>query len=411
MRDDPRGTTATPAEAQPPARRDPTFGWFLAFFFLLNIGLGAFPPLLPQIMGDLGLSFSSAGALGSAFAITRFLVDLPAGLFADRIGAARLLHGASALFLAGTILSVFAESFPSMFLARLLLGTGSGAAMVFAILYLMRSGPPAQRNRRSNLYELAVIAGMAVSSDLAGRIAGLWGWRWSFVVATGAMVLTWLVAALGVLPGVRSLFRESPAPAAAAAAGQPIVRPAVLVALYLLAFAQAFAWGGGISTLLPLFGGSALHLPPDVIGRTMALAFWIEVALLFPVGWVADVSGKLRVVVPGFLAMLTGALLAPFTSETLGYGVTFACLVSGMSVWMSVPALMAERMGGGFRGKAAGLYRLVTDFAFVVAPASVGWLIDRSGFQAGAVAIALVVAAAILCALAFLPDRAVRRKE
>jgi MFS family permease len=141
----------------------------------------------------------------------------------------------------------------------------------------------------------------------------------------------------------------------------------------------------------------------------MAIAFWIEVALLFPVGWVADVSGKLRVVVPGFLAMLTGALLAPFTSETLGYGVAFACLVSGMSVWMSVPALMAERMGSGFRGKAAGLYRLVTDFGFVVAPASVGWLVDRYGFPAGGVAIALVASAAILCALAFLPDRAVRR--
>jgi MFS family permease len=385
-----------------PSLWDPTFGWFLAFFFLLNINLGAFPPLLPQIMGDLDLSFSAAGALGSAFAITRFLIDLPAGLFADRIGAARLLHGASGLLLAGTALSVFAASFWSMFLARLLQGVGSGAAMVFSILYLMRSGAAAQRNRRANLYELGVIAGMAVSSDLAGRIAGLWGWRWSFVVATGATLLTWLVAAFGVLPGVRDLFRESPAPAPSAIREEPILRPAVLVAIYLLSFGQAFAWGGGISTLLPLYGGKGLDLAPEVIGRTMAIAFWIEVALLFPVGWAADVWGKLRVAIPGFLAMLIGTLLVPWMTGTLGYGLAFACLVSGMSVWMSVPALLAERMGSGFRGKAAGYYRLVTDFGFVVAPAAVGWLIDDFGFAAGAISIAAVVAASILCALCFL---------
>ncbi|MBP1774836.1 MAG: hypothetical protein H6Q86_842, partial [candidate division NC10 bacterium] len=35
---------------------DPTFVWFLLLFFLFNVGLGVFPPLLPQIMGDLELS-------------------------------------------------------------------------------------------------------------------------------------------------------------------------------------------------------------------------------------------------------------------------------------------------------------------------------------------------------------------
>ena len=143
-------------------------------------------------------------------------------------------------------------------------------------------------------------------------------------------------------------------------------------------------------------------MTPQLIGRVMAIAFWVEVCLLFPVGWAADVLGKVRVAVPGFLAMLVGIVLVPFTQEVWSYGGAFVVLVSGMSVWMAAPALHAERLAGGFRGRSAGLYRLVTDFGFIVAPAAIGWLIGRFGFLAGAVSIGVVVGAAIIATVCFL---------
>ena len=117
-----------------------------------------------------------------------------------------------------------------------------------------------------------------------------------------------------------------------------------MTTVYVLIFAQAFAWGGGISTLVPLYGGEALHLTPEAIGRSMAIAFWVEVCLLFPVGWAADVWGKTRVVLPGFLAMFVGTLAVPFTHGVWGYGIAFIFLVGGMSVWMAAPALLAEQL-------------------------------------------------------------------
>ena len=153
--------------------------------------------------------------------------------------------------------------------------------------------------------------------------------------------------------------------------------PGPIATVYMLIFAQAFAWGGGISTLLPLYGGEALHLTPEAIGRSMAIAFWVEVCLLFPVGWAADVWGKTRVVLPGFVAMLVGTLAVPFTHGVWGYGIAFIFLVGGMSVWMAAPALLAEQLSGGFRGKGAGLYRLVTDLGIHRCPRR-GRLADRS---------------------------------
>ena len=381
---------------------DATFGWFLALFFLWNVGMGAFSPLLPKVMDGLQLSFAAAGLLGSAFAITRFLVDIPAGILADRLGMSWLLHGAAALLLGGSVLAAAAGSFETMAIARGLTGIGSGLANIISVLYLMRRGAAAHRSRRANLYELAVIAGMAVSADAAGAIATAWDWRTSFGLAAGILGGVWLVGAFGALPNVKGMLAEAPTATASGGRSSAVTSRGAILAIFVASFAQAFAWGGGISTLLPLYGGSALQLSPAVIGRAMAVAFWIEVCLLYPVGWAADVWGKARVMIPGFVAMLLGTLLVPWATGPASYGVAFVIVTAGMSVWMMVPALMAEHLAGGFGGKAAGRYRLVTDFGFIVGPATVGWLVGRFGFATGAAAIAVVLLFSILLSLGYL---------
>jgi MFS family permease len=218
----------------------------------------------------------------------------------------------------------------------------------------------------------------------------------------------WLVGAFGVLPNVRGMLAEPSAATASGTRSSAVTSRGAILAIFVASFAQAFAWGGGISTLLPLYGGSVLAFSPAVIGRAMAVAFWVEVCLLYPVGWAADAWGKARVMIPGFVAMLLGTILVPWATGAVSYGVAFVILTVGMSVWMTVPALMAEHLAGGFGGKTAGLYRLVTDLGFIVAPATVGWLVDRLGFASGAAAIAAVLVVSILLSTCFLrnPRRA-----
>ena len=168
-----------------------------------------------------------------------------------------------------------------------------------------------------------------------------------------------------------------------------------MLAIYFTAFSQAFVWGGSISTLLPLYGGRALMLSPELIGRTMAIAFAVEVCLLFPVGWASDVLGKVRIMIPGLLAMLAGTIWGPATGSIGGYTVAFSLAVAGMSVWMIPPSILAERLSSGFHARVAGLYRLVIDFGIIIGPALIGLIIERWGFRMGAMAIAVVVVASI----------------
>ena len=390
--------------AEPQPLRDPTFRWFLFVYFLLNVGQGVFSPLLPQIMEELGLTFATAGLLGTAYGLARSVVDMPAGMLLERLGAPRILHIAFVLQIVGTVLCAAAPSFAPMVLGRALIGIGSGLTMVVSILYLMRRAPSGHRGRRANTYEAATIGGMAVSAELAGWIGGRWGWRWSFAMAAGVMILAWGVAIRAVLPAIRHLLEDRGGPSAPDPIPQPMAPGTLgaLLAIFALIFTQSFAWGGGIATLFPLYGGLELGLQPEMLGRIMAIAFWVEVVLLPPVGWAMDRWGRVRVIVPGFLAILLGSLLGPFTRGALAYGVAYALLVSGMSVWMAAPALLAEHLGPRFRGKAAGTYRLVVDLGLIFAPGLIGWLIDLFGFRTAGLVLACTIATSLTLSLGFL---------
>ena len=163
--------SASPLAPAPGVARDRTFAWFGLAYFLLNFGQGVFPPLLPAVMDGLGLGFATAGLLGSAFGLARLVTDVPAGLVVERRGAAGVLHAGIGCLLAGTLLSAAATALPAMLAARALVGAGSGMTIVVSILFIMRRGPAAERTRRGNLYEVAVIGGTAASAWLGGAVA------------------------------------------------------------------------------------------------------------------------------------------------------------------------------------------------------------------------------------------------
>ncbi len=370
---------------------DVTFGWLLLVYFFLNFGQGVLPPLLPQVMDGLSLSFASVGLLGTAFGITRFLVDIPAGILAERIGVRGVLHVGIGFLMAGSVFSAVAGSLGAMILARALAGIGSALSILVALLYLMREGPPQSRARRANVYDMAVMSGMGISALLGGAIAAQFGWRWGFLMAATAIGLGWLVATFLVLPRVKSVLppRDDLHPRESDRGRSALSKTSA--SIYLAGFSLAVVWAGGIGTLLPLYGGRGLGLSAEVIGQTMAIAYAIEVSLSFPVGWAADVVGRVPIMVLGLVVTLVGVALVPMAASAWAYGAACVLVVMGMTVTLIPPALLAERHSPGFGGKAVGRYRFVTDLGHIVAPGMIGWLIGQASFWTGAAALAGVV--------------------
>jgi MFS family permease len=377
----------------------PGFVWFLVAYFFLNFGQGVVPPLLPAIMRDLGLAFASAGLLGTGFGIARFATSLPGGMLIERRGAATALHVAGGCLLAGTVLSASATSLPVMVAARALVGVGSGASVLVAILYLMRGATPERRIYRGNIYEIAVTGATAAAGYLGGVVAARLGWRAAFAMAAVAVGTGWLVATARVLADAeRTVGRAGPVRPSADVGGFRLTAP--LAAIYAGVVAMAVGWAGAVTTFLPLYGGGALGLSPEAIGRAMAVAFGVEIALLVPVGWAAARFGRVPVFTAGVLAMLAGVLLVPQARTSAVYVVACTFVVLGVTVWMVPPALLAEHTD--FRGRSAGVYRFVSDFAYILAPVAVGWAIDLGGFGVAAAALAAVFGVAVVAVVGVL---------
>ena len=356
-------------------------------------------------MDGLGLQFATVGLLGSAFGLARFVTDLPAGLMTERRGPLPILHAGIACLLGGTLLSAWAPSLPLMLLARALVGVGSGLTIVVSILFVMRRGPAASRTRRGNVYEIGVIGGTALSAWLGGHAAAQLGWRSGFGLAALAIAAAWALTILRLGPGApraRSPGAGSPrvrrdrGPAPRGAPCSPSTLPP-----------SPWRWPGPAASgpCCRCTAGAPWGSPTDVLGRTLSIAYAIEAAVLVPVGWAADSLGRVRVLVAGFLLMLTGVAFVSTTASVAGFGAASTLLILGLTAWMVPPVLLAERLPGGFRGPAAGVYRLVSDFAYIIAPGSVGWLIGRHGFRATGLAMAALFAVATLVAIAVLGRR------
>lgn len=68
---------------------------------------------------------------------------------------------------------------------------------------------------------------------------------------------------------------------------------------------------------------------------------------------------------------------------------------------MVPPSLLSERLPSGFRGRVAGIYRVVIDVGSILGPALTGFTIERWGFQAAAGLVAAVLSASIGLSAAF----------
>lgn len=81
------------------------------------------------IKDELGLSNTELGVIFSAFAYTYAVFQIIGGWFVDRLGSRRMIIFCGIIWVIATMATGFVGGFISLFLARLLLGVGEGAAL------------------------------------------------------------------------------------------------------------------------------------------------------------------------------------------------------------------------------------------------------------------------------------------
>lgn len=149
--------------------------------------------IAPELTADLALGPAVLGAANGMFFAALLVAQIPVGIALDRIGPRRVVAALTGLAVAGAALQALATDGSGLLLARFLLGLGSAASFMAAVVLCARwHRGAAMTLALSRVFALSQMGILLAGAPLAA-LAGLVGWRG----ALGASAL--LTAACGVL--------------------------------------------------------------------------------------------------------------------------------------------------------------------------------------------------------------------
>lgn len=360
--------------------------------FLTMAGQGVVSPVVPLFAKDFGVSAAAVGLTLTVFALARLILNVPAGMIADRFGRRYLLVGGPIITAVGMIGSGLADSIGELLVWRFIAGAGSAFYMSGAMIYLIDIARPEQRTRYVAINQWSLSVGFALGPGVGGLVGAQYGLSAPFYVV-GVMSMLTAVYAVVRLPETRHLAEEQEADDA----GEPMSTRSFIVSrrflLVALASATIFMTRAGTrGTLLPLHADEGLGWGPAEIGVIFTITGAIALFTLLPAARAAEVISRRFVVgFSGIFAGLGSVIIGLFVSP-IGFVVGAIVMVLGTGTAGPAPAAyVADIAPPGKRGIVVALYRSAGDVGFLAAPPLLGLLAEATSLTA-----AMVVAGAIV---------------
>ncbi len=344
---------------------------------------------------ELGAVLTAAGLLGG------FLQGSAAAL--RRLSSRSVLAAQNAGMAVASLAAAVAPVFAVFGAARLLGSAVSWPQHPVGSAYLSERFPH-RRATALSWHTAGGSIGTAVVPLLAAAVIAAAGWRWALGALAAALAVGGLLVFLG-LP--RDAARRRPAPdAPAAAAPVPLWRllrrrqvAAVLAAGTVAAGGRGL---GTLSTYVPAYLRSGLHLPALTVGTLFTVVMVASILGQVAGGMLADRFGRYRALVATYLA--GAGAIAWFGAA--GHGVVMlgvAGALVGVLAYAESPllqSLFSDLTQDGAARSAFGAFFAIGYGFGSLWLAIIGWIITAAGFTAAFTAMAASFAAAALIILA-----------
>lgn len=349
--------------------------------FLVMAGQGVIGPVLPLYAKNFGVSATVVGLTLTVFALARLILNVPAGMIADRFGRRILLIGGPILTSIGMFGSGFAGDIWSLLIWRFIAGGGSAFYMSGALIYLIDIAPSDRRARYVATNQWALSVGVALGPGIGGLVAERWGLAAPFHVV-GVIALVAATYAIFRLPETRNSTArasESKNPVRDAAL---IIRSAPFVAIAFVTGTIFMTRAGTRATLVPLHADDTLGWGPGEIGLVFTATGIMTLFTLWPATWATENIGRASVIMFSGLAAALGTLVIAASSTPLWFVMGNIILTLGTGTAGPAPAaFVADLFPEELRGLGIGLYRSAGDVGFVIGPPALGWLSDNASMS------------------------------
>jgi MFS family permease len=346
--------------------------WLVAYgpSIVSAIGHGAIMPVLALRARDLGADVSTAAAIVALTGVGMLLASLPAGALVARVGDRRALVGAGFVDAVAMAFAALTDSVLGLGVGVLLSGVCWTLFLIARQGFMIDVVPITHRARAMSLlggsYRVGVLVGPLIGAGL--------------ISLTDLTSVFWLGAAMSVLASLLAatmpdLGEEKRA--AARASGHLGVWTVIASHRRLLATLGTAVVILGMSrslrlSLLPLWA-EHVGLSASTTSLIFAGAAALDVAFMWPGGWLMDTRGRMVVAVPVVLSMAVACLLLPLATTVVSVSLVMALIACGNGLGSGiVMTLGADAAPDEGRPQFLGAWRLCGDIGNTGGPLLVG---------------------------------------
>ncbi|MBA3416131.1 MAG: MFS transporter, partial [Chloroflexia bacterium] len=178
--------------------------WVCLLIAVNQLGFGAIIPAIPLYAQSFGVSASAIGLALGVYGLARFVVNVPAGRFADRRGRKQLLIAGTIATIVGNALCALAPTYPLFLLGRFISGAGAASVLIGGQTIVADISTVANRGRLMAVYQGVFLFAVGVGPLPGGWLATNVGLAAPFAANAILSIGTLAVAAFGI-PETRGL--------------------------------------------------------------------------------------------------------------------------------------------------------------------------------------------------------------
>lgn len=345
--------------------------------FMVALGYGIVAPSIPLFARQFGVGKAAAGAVISAFALTRLLTAPFVGRLVNAFGERAMLTTGIGVVSVSSLLAGFAQDYWQLLVLRGIGGVGSIMFSVSAASILIQVTPSHQRGRAQGAWAGSFLLGM-IAGPAVGTVA-TFSLRAPFFLYAGTLVVAGALA-LGTLR--HSEFASRQPVRTSALPLRTALRNRAYVAVLVASFAGDWAVVGARTAIVPQFVTDSLGAGTGWVYAAFLVVSIVGGAMLLPFGRIADSRGRRPVIILGLLAGTIGFVLLPCVPTLVGLLIAMALLgVAGAADSVGPGAVMGDVVAGR-GGTVVAVFQMSGDLGAVIGPVAAGWIADGFGYPA-----------------------------
>ncbi|WP_074269272.1 MULTISPECIES: MFS transporter [Paraburkholderia] len=358
----------------------------------------------PHLQSEFHLGAMEMGIVMSAFFWSYALLQLPAGMLADRFGQKIVLGMAVFWWSLATAVTGLASGFKSLVALRVMLGVGEAGSYPSNAGIATRWFPRQERATVAGIFDSGSKLGGAIALPLIAWLLAVFDWKVTFAI-TGALGLVWCVVWVLVFKNSPADHRrvsaselayiradeEAPRQNGAALADVPWYRLfahrniwAMCIGFFMINYNSYF-----FITWLPTYLVKERGMSMMEMGFMASLPLILSMVVEIFAGWASDrvyASGRLSLTATRKLFLIIGLLMASsigfaaFAASPL-VAVALLCVaksgttVAASQVW-ALPGDVAPR---NMVSRVAGIQNTVSNMGGVVGPVVTGAIVGSTG--------------------------------